>query len=262
MGAGCTPARRPMLDARAARGVARIWRILLLSQLREQPARLLVTVIAIALGVALACSVFLVNSAALAEFSQAAKRLVGQADLVVRGPREGFPEALFVKLARDPRIALASPVLEIEAAIPGRREALTIIGIDPLRAGALQPALFGEIGADLRRFLAGDGIYLSAAAAQGLQLRRGDALRVTVGDSTKSLEVLGLVSADSYSQPLALIDIAAAQWTFERLGRLNRIDLRLPPGTDVEGLRREIAEQLPVGVLAVTPEVERDRAVT
>ncbi len=262
MDAGCTPARRPMLNARAARGAARIWRILLLSQLREQPARLFVTVIAIALGVALACSVFLVNSAALAEFSQAAKRLVGQADVVVRGPQEGFPETLFVKLARDPRIALASPVLEIEAAIPGRHEALTIIGIDPLRAGALQPALVGEIGADLGRFLAGDGIYLSAAAAQVLQLRRGDTLRVTVGDSTKSLEVLGLVSADSYSQPLALIDIAAAQWTFERLGRINRIDLRLPPGADVEGLRRELAQQLPAGVLAVTPEVERDRAVT
>ncbi len=174
-----------MARARAARGTARIWRILLLSQLREQPGRLLVTLLAIALGVALASSVFLVNSAALTEFSQAAKRLVGEADVIVRGPRDGFPEALFARLASDPRVAVASPVLELEAALPGRRETLKILGIDPLRAAALQPATDRRIGADLQRFIAGDGIYLSAAAADELQLRRGDRLQVTVGNDTK-----------------------------------------------------------------------------
>ncbi len=251
-----------MRSTSPARGIGGIWRLLLLSQLREQPARLLTTVIAIALGVALASSVFLVNNTALAEFSQAAKRMVGEADVVVRGPREGFAEALFVQLARDPRIALASPVLELEAALPGRRETLKIIGIDPLRAGALQPALIGEIGPQLRRFIAGDGIFLSAAAAELLQLNRGERLQVTVGDAAKTIEVLGLISPDTYSQPLGLMDIAAAQWTFNRLGVLNRVDLRLPAGGDVDGLRRALAQTLPSGVLALAPEVERDRAVT
>ena len=52
-------------------GAGRVWRILLLSQLREQPGRLLTTVIAIALGVALAASVYLVNAAALGECADA-----------------------------------------------------------------------------------------------------------------------------------------------------------------------------------------------
>jgi len=235
---------------------------LLLSQLREQPGRLLTTVIAIALGVALAASVYLVNVAALGEFTQATKRLVGEAGIVVRGPREGFAEDLFVRLARDPRIAIASPVLELDAALPGRRDPLKILGLDPLRAGALQPALIGDIGANLLEFLGGDGLYLSAAAAQDLGLHRGDTLQVTVGDQAKPLRVLGVLSADTYSQPLGLMDIAAAQWTFDRLGRLNRIDLSLPSGTDVEDFRRSIASSLPPGVLAVAPQVERDRAVT
>ncbi|MGA2708081.1 MAG: FtsX-like permease family protein [Steroidobacteraceae bacterium] len=251
-----------MVSARATRGAGMIWRLLLLSQLREQPGRLLVIVIAIALGVALACSVYLVNIAALAEFAQATKRLVGEADVVVRGPREGFPEALFVALARDPRVAIASPVVELDAAMPGRRETLKIIGIDPFRAGALQPALIGDIGADISRFIAGDGIYLSAAAAEELQLKRGDALQVTVGDAPKTLEVLGLLAPDIYAQPLGIMDVAAAQWTFERIGRLNRIDLRLPAGSDVDGMRRELSHELPAGVLALAPQVERDRAVT
>jgi putative ABC transport system permease protein len=236
--------------------------MLLLSQLREQPGRLAVTVIAIALGVTLAAAVHLVNTAAVAEFSQATKRLVGEADIVVRGPRDGFPESLFVALAGDARVSLASPVLEIEAAIPGRREALRIVGLDPFRAGALQPALIGDIGADLLRLFEGRGIYLSTPAAESLGLHVGDSLKVTVGNTLETLPVLGLLSPDTYAQPLGLMDIAAAQWVFGRIGRINRVDLRLPPGSDVEGVRRALAAGLPPGVLAIAPEVERDRAVT
>jgi putative ABC transport system permease protein len=251
-----------MIAAGPNRSAGRVWRLLLLSQLREQPARLLVTIAAIALGVALASSVYLVNAAALAEFSQASKRLVGEADLIVRGPREGFAESLFVQLANDPGIGIASPVLELDAALPGHRETLKIIGLDPFRAGALQPALIGDIGTEVLQFIAGDGLFLSATAAEQLQLKRGDTLIVTVGDQPKALRVLGILSPETYSQALGVMDIAAAQWTFERIGQLNRIDLRLPPGGDVEGFRRDLAARLPTGVLALAPQIERDRAVT
>jgi putative ABC transport system permease protein len=194
--------------------VSRVWRLLLLSQLREQPGRLLVTLAAIALGVALASSVYLVNAAALAEFSQATKRLVGESDIVVRGPRDGFADALFVRFARDPAVSIASPVLEVQAALPGRREPLKIVGLDPLRAGALQPALIGDLAGNTLAFLAGDGLFLSSAAAEQLHLGVGATLQVAVGDTAKSLKVLGILSPDTYNQPLGLIDIAAAQWIF------------------------------------------------
>jgi putative ABC transport system permease protein len=120
------------------------WRVLLLSQWREQPVRLAVTVLAIALGVALGAAVHLINAVALGEFSVAAKRLVGEPDLVVRGPREGFTEDIFVTLARDPAVRLASPVLELEVALPGQRDTLKVLGLDTFRAAALQPALIGD----------------------------------------------------------------------------------------------------------------------
>src|SRR5712664_3177364 len=109
-----------------SRGAFTIWHVLLLAQLRESPARLLVTVLAIALGVALGASVYLVNATALNEFGLATKRLVGEADIVVRGPREGFSETLYTTLARDSAVAIASPVLEAEAALPGRRDTLKV----------------------------------------------------------------------------------------------------------------------------------------
>jgi putative ABC transport system permease protein len=243
-------------------GSGKIWRILLLAQIREQPTRFLVTVLALALGVALGSSVYLVNTSALNEFGLATKRLVGEADIVVRGPREGFSEQVFVDLAHMPAVSSLSPVLELEVALSGRNETLKVLGLDPFRAAVLQPAIIGEIGEDVFQLFRSDAIYLSSAAAQQLKLQRGDSLQVTVGSSSKTLRVLGILANGAYPQPLGLMDIASAQWNFGAVGRVNRIDLRLAPGTDVESFRRNLATTLPAGVLAIAPQVERDRAVT
>jgi putative ABC transport system permease protein len=251
-----------MSRPRDSRGAFTLWRILLLAQVRESPARLLVTVLAIALGVALGAAVFLVNSAALNEFGLATKRLVGEADVVVRGPPQGFDEQLFTRLAGDPAVSVASPVLELDVALPGRRDPLKVLGVDPFRAATLQPVLIGDIGAGLFGLFQPDSIYLSSSAAQQLQLHRGDLLPVIVGSTPKTLHVLGILSEGTYSQALGLMDIASAQWTFNEIGRLNRIDLRLKSGNDVDAFRRALGSRLPVGVLAVAPQVERDRAVT
>jgi putative ABC transport system permease protein len=243
-------------------GSLRIWRILLLAQIREQPTRFLVTVLALALGVALGSSVYLVNASALNEFGLATKRLVGEADIVVRGPQEGFPEQVFVDLARNASVSYLSPVLELEVALSGRNETLKVLGLDPFRAAVLQPAIIGDIGEGVFQLFRPDAIYLSSAAAQQLKLRRDDLLQVTVGSSSKPLRVLGILTDGAYPQPLGLMDIASAQWTLNAVGRLNRIDLRLAPGTDVESFRRHLGTTLPAGVLAIAPQVERDRAVT
>jgi putative ABC transport system permease protein len=245
-----------------AGGSFSLWRILLLAQLREQPTRFLVTVLALALGVALGSSVYLVNTSALNEFGLATKRLVGEADMVIRGPREGFAEQVFVDLARNTSVSALSPVLELEVALSGRNDTLKVLGVDPFQAAALQPALIADIGDGVFQLFGADAIYLSSAAAQALKVRRGDPLPVTVGSSAKTLRVLGILPEGAYPQPLGLMDIASAQWTFNAVGRLNRIDLRLKPGTDVESLRAALGKDLPAGVLAIAPQVERDRAVT
>jgi putative ABC transport system permease protein len=246
----------------ADRSAFKIWRMLLSAQLREQPTRLLITVLAIALGVALGASVYLVNTSALNEFGLATKRLVGEADIVIRGPREGFPERLFAELAQDSSVAASSPVLELEVALASRRETLKVLGLDPFRAASLQPGIIADIGEGVFQLFDTDSIYLSSTAAQELNLRRGDLLHVTVGSSSKALRVIGVLSEGTYSQGLGVMDIASAQWTFDAIGRVNRIDLRLAPGTDVQQFRRDLGKKLPAGVLAIAPQVERDRAVS
>src|SRR5271167_7560 len=102
--------------------------------------RTLLSVLGIALGVALGFSVHLINRAAVNELSAGVRTLAGEADLEVRGGRGGFPEALYAQLARLPGVAVASPVLEAEAGVAGSTKTIRLVGIDPLRAALIQPA--------------------------------------------------------------------------------------------------------------------------
>src|SRR6266581_2336866 len=154
---------------------------LLLAPILQHRGRLALSLLAIALGVALGYAVQLVNQAAINEFAAAVQTLFGEADLAVRGPRAGFDESLYPRLASLPEVAVASPVLELDARLPGRRDALKILGLDIFRAAQIQPFLAGGEIADRLDFLRPDRIFLSGAAAEWLGLKKGDALSIQVG---------------------------------------------------------------------------------
>jgi len=243
-------------------GALAAWRILALAQWREQPVRVLTILLTIALGVALSSSIFLLSSAAADAFGQVTRRLVGEADVIVRGSPTGFAERLYAELAATESVRVASPMLELEVGLAHERGSLKIIGLDPFRAAALQPALLGELSGNVLGLFAANGIYLSAAAARRLGVGRGGQFEVLVGNQPRALKVLGILSSDSYPQPLGIMDIASAQWILDRIGVINRLDLQLVAGTNVERFRENLQHTLPTGLQAIAPDVERTRAAS
>jgi len=234
--------------------------IALNARFAHQRGRALLATLGIALGVALGFAVHLINRAAVNELAAAVRLVSGEADLEVRGGRGGFPEALYAELTRLPGVAAASPVLELEAGVAGAERAIRVVGIDALRAARLHPALLGiEPG---RRFalLEPDKVFLTPQAARALGIGEGDRLRLVVGLRTVELVVAGVLPAGVLPGEAALTDLATAQWRLERLGELNRVDLRLAPGADPEAMRARIAERLPPGVHVVSVEAEAARS--
>jgi putative ABC transport system permease protein len=235
---------------------------LVLGPLRENPGRAALAVIAIALGVALGVAVHLVNSSALNEFELAARHLAGEADLVVRGPRAGFDEAWYPRLARLPQVEAANPAVDLEVPLAGRPDSLRIVGFDPLRAAQVQPSLLPERSGMVLDLFDADAILLSPSAAEWLRLKPGDTLAIQVGTRAITLKVVGLLPQGAYRQRLGVMDVAAAQWRLAQLGRLNRLDLRLKPGTDRQAFRRELQALLPAGVQVMTPDAEGERGAS
>src|SRR2546423_10223045 len=111
----------------------RLFRLLGLHRLRYQGAgRAALSVLGIALGVALGYGVHLVNRAAVEDLTASVRELSGGADLEVRGGRSGFPESLYVEAARLPGVASVAPVLELEAGIAGSERTVRVLGVDVL----------------------------------------------------------------------------------------------------------------------------------
>jgi len=241
-----------------------------LAEWRHHPWRHGVALLAVALGVALASSVQLINESALAEFSQALRSVNGQPDAVLAaGGREGFDDTLYARLALDEAVALVSPVLEINsqarrdatksASNPASnpadspRSALRIVGIDALKVAAVTPGLMprpaaGGDGPERLSFLAPDAVFLNPTALAALGVVPGDTLQLQSATGWQRFRVAGTVAAGG--APLAVIDIAAAQARFDRAGRLSRLDLRLLPGTDAAAWQARFAQAgaLPAGV--------------
>ena len=220
-------------------------RWLLVGEWRAHPVRALLAIAAIAVGVAMGFAIHLINAAAFNEFSAAIKSLSGQADIQVAGREALFDEAIYPRLAQYEGVALASPVLEIQAAVPSAKGALRIVGIDPLRAGYIAPDLLGVPeegrGTDV---LADDTIFLSPAAQSWLNLRSGALLTLRAGTRDFSLRVAGPVQRARPGQRIGVMDIGAAQWRFGQLGKLSRVDLKLKDGVNRAQFEQRLTQDL------------------
>ena len=241
---------------------AALLRDLVFRPLLQFKGRALLSVAAIALGVALGYAVQLINAIAIGEFAHAVQALSGEADLVVLGPRAGFDESLYPRIAAMSEVAVASPMLDIEAKIGGRRELLRVIAVDIFRAALVQPELVASEGGERLDFLRPDRIFLSASAAEWLELKAGDALRVQVGLDEVSLRVAGILEAGSIRQRLGVVDIAGAQASLKRPGVINRIDIRLRAGVELGAFAERLRRELPPGLEVEAPQAELERSAS
>ena len=222
--------------------------------------RLLLAILGVGLGVALGVAVHLINASAIGEFTTAARTLSGDADLVVRGPLQGFDESVYPAIARLAGVDVASPALDFDLRVPGHRP-LHLIAVDAFRALRIQPALLGSEFTQLHDLLESDAIVLSQAAAEELGLRAGAQLTAQAGTQTVALRVIAVLPAAASAQRIAFADIATAQWRLQRLGVVDRIDIRLAAGADAATLAANIAAVLPPGVQVTDADAQSRQAV-
>ena len=226
-------------------GLRLLSRWLLFGEWRAHPMRALLAVVAIAVGVAMGFAIHLINAAAFNEFSAAIQSLAGQADLQVAGREAQFDEHIYPRLATRDGVALASPVLEVDAALAGKPGSLKIVGLDALRAGAISPDLSGVPASGRGTDVLGDDtIFLSPAAQAWLGVQTGSTLRLRAGTQDVPLRVAGPILRARSGQRLAVMDIGALQWRFHQLGKLSRVDLKLREGVDRGAFERALAAEL------------------
>ncbi len=243
----------------------------MLGHIRGNALRTTVTIVAVALGVAIALAIDLANATAVASFAASVNVISNHINLQVLGVGRGFADATLVRVARLPGVTYASPAIEgsvVVGAKPGDAfsgEVLRVLGVDVLRPlpgdastsiGTPGGATAGSGAPDPYVLVNEHGAYISERIATKFGWRRGTIVRGLSGDRTVELRVAGIIPAGvpGVDSSVVFVDIATAQEIFEKLGRLDRIDL-IVDGVRLPAVTRDIERVLPPGTRAIAPRV-------
>jgi putative ABC transport system permease protein len=210
----------------------------------------------VAIGVMLAVAIHTVNHSALASFGQALDTVNGQASAQLVAPLGDIDDNQIE--AWDSRraalgIRTVSPVLVV------RTDRLTVLGLDFFKAAYVSASLMPSAADGAPDLFNAKALFLSAAALQALNVRVGDSIVLQHGLEPVSLVVAGEVPGAA-SQVIGVMDIGIAQWAFNRLGVVSRLDLRLEDGQSPQGLRAALQAQSET--LQVVATQDRDRRMS
>ena len=191
---------------------------LIVRPLATDPVRALLTVAAVALGVAVIVAVDLASEASMGSFRSSMESLQGSASYEITQVG-GIPDTVYGELARLAEPLAFSPRVEGFARLPATGEEVPLFGVDLVGDTRL-----GSAGAMRRPGISGltDGRSVWATASLGVS--PGETLELVAGDRRLELEVQGVLDSGSATAArFVVMDIAPAQRALGRIGRLDRI---------------------------------------
>ncbi len=253
-----------------------LFRWFIVRALRRDPARGLVTVAGLTLGVAVVVAIRLANAASVRGFEAALDVVAGQTSLEILGAGVGVPEDQLAGMGWLREYGRVSPVIDRNARLEtadGAGHRLRVLGVDVLRDRPFreyQLLRFSRQGRPPRPqelldvLLDSTSIVLTERFARRHGLDVGSPVRLVVGDAVHDMVVRGLLLDEGPARVvdgrLALLDIAAAQWRFDGLGWVDRVEIQLFDASAVDAAEREIAARLPAGLRVQRP-AQRGRQV-
>ena len=240
-----------------------------LRHLLRHPAQLALALVGLSVGVATIVAVDIATASSRHALQLSMEAVNGAATHeIVAGPG-GIDERVYVSLraTEATRGIELAPVVEGYVSVADRT--LQLIGFDPLASPQLgagrdtQGSTTGTTntpaGVAPREWFNGSGaVVMAANTARELGLARGSRFTLDVDGRPLSALLIGTLGERAGYDSLLLTDIAQAQEWMECVGRLSRIDVRVPEGTAGEIAARRLAQALPPG-LRLEPSAGRTR---
>jgi putative ABC transport system permease protein len=215
---------------------------LVVRPLRQERLRTMLTVLAVALGVAAVLAIELAGQAAAGSFRSSLETLTGTSNLEVSASG-GVPGEVFARLAALPYPLKLHARIEDYGVLEGAvRRAVPIIGFDLISDGAIEKSVReGET----RVFSdpdVNDAVWLSS----DLGYKSGDLVRLLINDTAQDFTVRGVLN--DQGGDVVLMDLAPATRLLRRGGRLDRILIQAPPPRSIEDWESLLRRSLPPGV--------------
>jgi putative ABC transport system permease protein len=233
------------------------WR-LILRPLRRESLRSALTVLSVALGVAVVVAIDLAGRAAAGSFHSSLESLTGKADLEITATG-GIDERLLGRLVQLPLPLTFRPRIEDWASKNGKGEALPFIGLDLIAENSWEgpDAVLEDAHGAEDALAQGDPIWVGGR----LGLQKGDRVRLLINDQLLEFTVRGVLkhSDASVSEENAIVaDIGPAQQVTGKAGRIDAISVTVPKESPrpISYWIDELRRQLPASI-SIEPQAAR-----
>ena len=228
-----------------------VFRLLILRPLRRDLLRTALTILSVALGIAVVVAIDLAGDAATGSFRSSMETLVGKTDLEIVA-NGGIDEGWAGQLARLPFNAEFRAVMETQAVLEGVGAA-PVYGVDMIAGGATsgarpRPAQSKNQGGQVEDL---PYAVISQRLARLVKMNVGDVLGVSIAGRRQRFQIATVVEGGS-AEFLA-IDIADAQQALGRYGKVDRIDVTVAPGEDSAAVEKAVRAVLPQAYLIERP---------
>jgi putative ABC transport system permease protein len=226
---------------------------LMLRPMLHEPVRMGLTILAVAIGVAVVLAIELAGNAAVGSFHSSMETLVGgyTLEIVAAG---GVPDSVVAMLATQSFPLQYSARIEDYATITESKETLPLIGIDMVAEGSKYLAAdhshternstSNSIGAALKYLEDPTSIWVSSSLAK----KPGDQMELLINDQKHICIVRGVYPDSNKNDSAIVMDLAGAERAPNRSGRVDRILLNIQENKNAENWRQQIASLLPAGV--------------
>lgn len=224
----------------------------------RRPVQSLFFIVGVAIGVAMMVAIDLANGSAARAFELGTETVTGRATHQIVGGPSGLDQALYTRLRRELGYRASAPVVEnYVIAQELAAQPLRLLGIDVFADAPFRSYLGADDQATspMPTYLADlmvrpNTVLLSTAVAERYGLQVGDKLTLRLGTRVQQVEIVGLLApSDDLSRraldSLLITDIATAQEVLQRVQKLDRIDLIIPPGATGQAVLERITAILP-----------------
>jgi putative ABC transport system permease protein len=208
----------------------------------KNPWQTLLSIVGIALGVAVVISIDIANNSAFRAFELSMESVSGKATHQIISNPPGLPDSVFFKLKSEIGLTKVAPVIEKFVKIKSAgNNTFTLIGIDPFYETYFRDytaLIKSDKKFNIADFLTKENsILLAETTAKKLGLKIGSDFEIEIDGKIKILTLLNTINYSSEKQNkvienLIITDISNAQNITESKGYLSRIDLILNDKTD------------------------------
>ncbi len=241
--------------------------------LREKT-RTALTILGIAVGVAVVVAIQLSNQSAMRAFRDSVDAVAGRANWQIVPEAGALDENVLLRLRPFWQSGLRfAPIIDRTGLMQPSQQPIHVLAVDLLSDMQFRDYRYARIltsrnaqqargATQYLELFRPDSVVVPAPFAREHRLDIGSPLALDVGGQRKTMVVRGILEArgpaTAFNGSIAICDIATAQKAFGMRGRLSRIDL-LVPDADEARLVANIRAVLPPGVRIERPSRRSDR---